>query len=737
MTDLTLQMRIKAEAAQARREVKAAAADTRGLGDATKDVGKAGKTASAQIKQAAAEQSAAVKAASAKSGDALKSLKQHAAAAGEAIKRGMREGAREEERVIRTTSTLGERIRGMLRRVGDAGGVFHLLGRTATSEIGRIGHALGSMQGRLGALGLGVGIGAQIKSTAVRQTDYVRMAQTAELSPVERDAMRATNWKLAGQYGIDEGSLREASNTLLAKGLKLSAVNAMMEAIARTSAVTGAAPSTLADVGATAGNTFGINIDDPRAVTRMFDQMVVATRAGGMEMEDLSSTIPNIAKQARPMDLDFPRALAFMEAMSSVVPDKARAATAVESGLRIFTNDAYRQQIADGSGIAHLFFDENKKRRAPEYTLGKLSEAYSRLTTDAARAQWISKVTKGMDNDTTAWLTANMDPKMLALFKDIYAKQQGAQAVVSGSLAENLNSATGVAGRLKGTFGAAFDRMATPINKVLADAGNKLLDTGMSGEQMLGAGAGAAGAAYLAGRLGGPLARKLSGLVGGGADTIKNLAVGKALHDATGVMPVFVTNWAGAPGGIGGGAGIAATDAAALGTAARDGGKLARVARYAGWGAIAYGGMELIDAAFAPVRAAQDKKLEASERDAQRKLTGLSDAELDRKKELELKDMPYGKWTDLPQNRGKYGLFNPGFDDYQSWLIQQSRMDAPSVPGGTDAAQQMQDAAALIDSARRALDALIGKPLQIVVTSDTPEFHARLNDRHERDARRG
>lgn len=744
MTDLTLQMRIKAEAAKARREVAAMSGETRRLGEATKGVGTAGKTAGAQIKQAAVEQGAAVKAAGIKASEAIKRLKQDATAAGDAIKHGMRDGARETRRTGDETSRLGQRVQAMLRRVGDAGGVFRIMGRTASSEIGRIKHAMSGLGGRLGALGLGVGIGAQIKNTAVRERDYIRMQQTAELSPIQRDAVRATNWQLASKYGVDEASLRGGTNTLLAKGLKLSAVNATMDSIARASAVTGAAPAVLAEVGATAANNFGIDMNDPKAVARMFDQMVVATRAGGMEMEDLAATIPTVSKQAKALDLDFPRALAFMETMSSVVPDKARAATAVESGLRIFSNDTYRQQVANASGIPHLFFDEKGKRRAPEYALEKLGAVYGQLPTDAARAAWIGKVSNGMDNDTKAWLTSMLDPKLQALFKDILVQQHGAQAVVGGSLGENLDSATGVAGRLKGTFGAAFDRMAAPINKVLADAGSKLLDTGMSGEQMLGVGAAAAGGAYITQRLGGTLARKLAGMVGGGMDTVKNLAVGKALQDATGVMPVFVTNWSGAP--AGGGVGTAAAvETAVLGKEASKVTKASRVAgamRTVGEVAVGAAVIATVHEALAPARAAEAAYFKQNALDHEMAATGLSADQVDRRRALG-HDMPYGQWINLPENKGKYGLLHAGFDDYDRWLNQQARL-APPAMTATDPAQlqqqsmeQMQQAAAVLDAARRGLEALIGRPLQIEVTSDTPELHAKLNQRHERDARRG
>ncbi|MGP5480938.1 phage tail tape measure protein, partial [Pseudomonas helleri] len=125
-----------------------------------------------------------------------------------------------------------------------------------------------------------------------------------------------------------------------------------------------------------------------------------------------------------------------------------------------------------------------------------------------------------------------------------------AKGVIEKDLADNLNSSTAVGSRMKATLGQAIDRMATPLNKGFADIGSYLLDDlNLSGEQMLAGGAALGLGGYYAGRGAKAGAGALFNKFLGGADTLKNIAVGKVLEEATGTTSVFVTNW---PTGMGG-----------------------------------------------------------------------------------------------------------------------------------------------------------------------------------------
>jgi len=99
---------------------------------------------------------------------------------------------------------------------------------------------------------------------------------------------------------------------------------------------------------------------------------------------------------------------------------------------------------------------------------------------------------------------------------------------------------------MKATLAEAMDRMATPLNKGLADMGSYLLDDlNLSGTQMLAGGAALGVGGYYAARGAKSGAGALINKFMGGPETLKNIAVGKVLEEATGVTSVFVTNWPG------------------------------------------------------------------------------------------------------------------------------------------------------------------------------------------------
>lgn len=139
----------------------------------------------------------------------------------------------------------------------------------------------------------------------------------------------------------------------------------------------------------------------------------------------------------------------------------------------------------------------------------------------------------------------------LATFNEQTAKISAAEPVLNRDLRENTESATAVGNRMKTTLGEAIDRMAQPLNKGFAQFGSYLLDDlNLSGEQMLGGGLAMGAGGYYAGRGAKAGVGALLNKFMGGPETLKNIAVGKVLEEATGVTSVFVTNW---PTNVGGG----------------------------------------------------------------------------------------------------------------------------------------------------------------------------------------
>ncbi|MBK3434838.1 hypothetical protein JJD84_29020 [Pseudomonas fluorescens] len=213
----------------------------------------------------------------------------------------------------------------------------------------------------------------------------------------------------------------------------------------------------------------------------------------------------------------------------------------------------YRDRITQTTGVG--FFNKDGSSRNPQDVFGDLKGKYEKLNTDEMRAKFMGVVFKGMDQDTVRGSRIMITGNRLDTFGSQTKQLDEAAPVIGRDLKENTESASGVAGRMKATFGEAIDRMATPLNKGFADMGRYLLDDlNLSGEQMLAGGAALGVGGYYAGRGAKAGAGALLNKFVGGPETLKGIAVGKVLEEATGVTSVFVTNWpAGAALGAAGG----------------------------------------------------------------------------------------------------------------------------------------------------------------------------------------
>jgi hypothetical protein len=176
--------------------------------------------------------------------------------------------------------------------------------------------------------------------------------------------------------------------------------------------------------------------------------------------------------------------------------------------------------------------------------MGDLKRKYDAMKTDQQRAQFMGTVFKSMDQDTVRGMRIMLGGDRLATFNEQTAKISAAEPVLNRDLKENTESATAVGNRMKTTLGEAIDRMAQPLNKGFAQFGSYLLDDlNLTGEQMLGGGLALGAGSYYAGRGAKAGAGALLNKFMGGPETLKNIAVGKVLEEATGVTSVFVTNW--------------------------------------------------------------------------------------------------------------------------------------------------------------------------------------------------
>jgi hypothetical protein len=147
--------------------------------------------------------------------------------------------------------------------------------------------------------------------------------------------------------------------------------------------------------------------------------------------------------------------------------------------------------------------------------------------------------------------------------RGLIARIENAGGEVGKELPAAINNAVDQTGRLKNALRAAADDFAKPVNEVISkmikyamgsrDKDGKKSGLGLTGGELLAGGAAIGLAGLLGLRMGKNLISRYRGTAGG-------IAEGKAIEAATGVTPVFVTNWP--AGGVGAAAGGAAANAA-------------------------------------------------------------------------------------------------------------------------------------------------------------------------------
>lgn len=420
-------------------------------------------------------------------------------------------------------------------------------------EFDRIKGLGGSMQGQLAGLGVGVGVIAGLKSNANLERVLIRTKQTAGMTNEQKEEWHTEGWRIAKTYGASREDVDTGFNTLIASGVNYDAAKKTGDAIGQANAITGANPAILGKAVVAASGAFNINLNKEGAALDLLQKMTVAGRLGNAELENLSDLFPKIGGAAAAAGMSIEQALAFTESLSKVELQPDRLGTLAESTLRVFSNKQYRDQVSKTTGIN--FFNKDKSSRNPVEVFSELKRKYEAMKSDEQRAKFMGVVFKGMDQDTVRGWRSMLTGERLDDLKSGAKTLTAAEPIYNKDLKENTESTSGTSARMKATLAEAIDRMATPLNKGFADLGSYLLDDlNLSGEQMLAGGAALGIGGYYAGRGAKSGAGALLNKFMGGPETLKNIAVGKVLEEATGVTSVFVTNW---PGGMPlGGAGL-------------------------------------------------------------------------------------------------------------------------------------------------------------------------------------
>ncbi len=559
--DLRVALRIQAQSGNSRREIQAINRDMRQVGkDGAKALADGAKSAGDAITQTGREGAASFKIIRQAMRDTaqgqgiwrqgvigttaeLKELGQVGRQAARETRNELAKAAKEGADPLKQSVDKAEVS---LRKMAQTGGTqlrtLRRLAAGVADEFRRIRGLAGTAQGQLAGLGVGVGVVSGLTGSAKLDRQLIRTQQTAGMSVQQREEWRGEQWRLAKTYGIEREQVQTGFDTLIASGLSYDKAKASAGAIAQATAVTGADSGILAKALVTGSSAFDIDLSKPNAAVDILQKMIVAGRLGNAELENLSSIFPKVGQDAKSAGMSMAQSLSFVETLSLIELEPDRLGTLAQSTLRMFNNGTYQKNVTDKTGVQ--FYNKDKSTRNAQDVFLDLQRKYKTLKNDKARAKFIDVVFGKMDQDTQKGIKAFLTGDRLENFAKSTGDIENAKPVFDSDLADNVNSATGVAGRMKATLGEAIDRMSKPLNQSFADFGSYLLDDmKLSGEQMLGAGIATGIGGYYAGRGlkagGGALLNKFLG----GPETLKNIAVGKVLEEATGVSSVFVTNW--------------------------------------------------------------------------------------------------------------------------------------------------------------------------------------------------
>jgi len=440
-------------------------------------------------------------------------------------------------------SALGTGERGMRR-----------FGSTARHEFDRIRNAARSLEGTLVSLGVGYGASQMILQSARLDKSLVQIKQTAGGTAKEVKGLRADLFRLGRDSGQDVELLKDGFNVLVQSGQSMSEGRETLKGINTAMAVTGSNAQTLASGLTVAAKAFSFDLSQPGLALELLDKMTVAGRLGNAELEDLSGIFARLGVNAASAGMKFDTTLAFVEGLSIIERQPERLANLADSTLRVFTNMRYMAAAQRATGIR--FFDAKGQRRDAFAVLEDIRAKYQTLTTDKQRADFVQKAFGKTDLDTIKGLKTLLAGDNLDNVRQ-FSREIGE---AGGTLKRDFSDATrnlfDQAGRLKNVLTEAAESFTVPLNKGITAAIKKLLDKkedggwDLSGKEIAAGGATALLAAYLGKRFGGPLAQKLLGRLG---NTTAGIAEGKVIEAATGVTPVFVTNWpvgSGIPGSL-------------------------------------------------------------------------------------------------------------------------------------------------------------------------------------------
>ena len=439
----------------------------------------------------------------------------------------------------------------LLRELDKSKGGVRRFGSAVRSEFSAIRRAAGSIQGQLAGIGVSLGAVKITRDSALLDKKLIQIGQTAGESKKNVAALRRELHLMAKKSGEDIDGLADGFNGLIQAGQSWKAAIESTKGINIASAVTGARGDVLAGgltVGATA---FDINLEKEGQALDMLDKMVVAGRLGNAELENLAAIFARVGVNANTAGLSFDKTLAFIETLSLVEKSPERLATLADSTLRLFTNMQYMAKAQKATKVD--FFNADGSRRDPVAVLRDIKAQYDKMPNDLKQGIFMQKAFGGMDLDTMRGLRALFSGDSLTKTGEFTAQISAATGTLNRDFKDATDNLITQADRLAESLKEAADGFTKPMRDTLAEWIKFALDEKkLTGAQLAGGGLALAAGGIAATRYGGKGLKALLGKIGA-PGAAAGIATGKAIEAATGVQPVFVTNWPGGSGGLSGG----------------------------------------------------------------------------------------------------------------------------------------------------------------------------------------
>lgn len=450
---------------------------------------------------------------------------------------------------------LGAKTQGFLRGMADSKSAVGKFVSGAKKELASLKGMATGIHGQLAGLGLTVGAGKLITDSGRLDKSLVRITQTAGEAKDKAAGLRKELFRMGRESGKQIELLQGGFDDLVQSGLDMKQSKETLKGINVAMAVTDAAAKTLAGGLTVGAKFFDFDLSKPGVALQMLDQMTVAGRLGNAELENLSSIFSRIGNNASRANMGWSGTLAFVEALSLAEKNPERLATLADSTLRVFTNLRYMAAAQKASGVK--FFDSDGSRRNAFEVLADIKKRYDTLKTDMQKSSFIQAAFGKADLDTIRGIGILLEGESLTQIHQYQEQIDRATGTINKNFTDATANLIDQTGMLRNDLREAADAFVQPMNKTLSRwiqtlrKGKDQGGFGMDGKDMLLAGGVGLTGTVLAARYGPKAVKGLAGkFLKGGGSLAGGVAAGKALEAATGVTPVFVTNWPGNAGGL-------------------------------------------------------------------------------------------------------------------------------------------------------------------------------------------